>query len=231
MFLIELLMLKDLMIPLVLYLMMKHSSSGHVVLGMALQELCSWRGTRSTYHEYCLHASHVQGANFDKYNYSRGKPYEDGTAICFSCMKLMYVNVNLGPKASQFDLMKDHYDYECSNHRTDFGRARLIQRLWKIFREREPSNARLSWNSLPNDNTPDDKNFLGLTSCKVKNSQTRDQFNLWNAEKIAMYKRCNPSMVYLFLNKKYEEYYIPYDWIGSKKNQLRDRFQKRLLEI
>jgi hypothetical protein len=29
----------------------------------------------------------------------------------------------------------------------------------------------------------------------------------------------------------YKEYIIPYDWIGSKKQQLRYRFQKRLLEL
>ncbi|CAG8705699.1 11657_t:CDS:2, partial [Gigaspora margarita] len=68
---------------------------------------------------YCLHASHVQGMNFDRYNYKRGKPYEGGTAICFSCMKLMHVNVNLGPNTNPFDLMKDHYDHECSKPRTE----------------------------------------------------------------------------------------------------------------
>jgi hypothetical protein len=120
---------------------------------IALQDLIGSGGTRSTYHELCLHASYIQGANFDKYNYSRGKPYENGTAICFRCMKLMHINVNLGPKASQFDLMKDHYDYECSRPqsvydssrpRTEFGCARVIQRLWRNFREREPSDARLA---------------------------------------------------------------------------------------
>ncbi|CAJ0748575.1 3462_t:CDS:2, partial [Entrophospora sp. SA101] len=50
---------------------------------------------RSTFHQYCLHATYTQGANFDKHNYSRGRLYEDGTAICFRCMKLMHVNVNL----------------------------------------------------------------------------------------------------------------------------------------
>ncbi|CAJ0831512.1 9978_t:CDS:2 [Entrophospora sp. SA101] len=62
---------------------------------IALQELCSWGGPRSTFHQYCLHATYTQGANFDKHNYSRGRLYEDGTAICFRCMKLMHVNVNL----------------------------------------------------------------------------------------------------------------------------------------
>ncbi|CAG8813586.1 12071_t:CDS:2 [Gigaspora margarita] len=64
---------------------------------ITLQELLGPGGPHSTYHQYCLHASHAQDTNFDKYNYSRGS------------------------KASQFDLMKDHYDHECSNSQTDFG--------------------------------------------------------------------------------------------------------------
>ncbi|CAJ0841157.1 5050_t:CDS:1, partial [Entrophospora sp. SA101] len=98
---------------------------------IALQELCSWGGPRSTFHQYCLHATYTQGANFDKHNYSRGRLYEDGTAICFRCMKLMHVNVNLGPNVDPFDLMKEHYDHECSRPHTDFGHARLIQRVWR----------------------------------------------------------------------------------------------------
>ncbi|RIB03539.1 hypothetical protein C2G38_2224775 [Gigaspora rosea] len=66
----------------------------------------------------------------------------------------------------------------------------------------------------------EDEKFLGLTYYKVKNPQTRDQFNQWNTEKIAIYRRCNPNMVSYFINNKYKEYYIPYDWISRKKIQL-----------
>ncbi|CAG8653367.1 4532_t:CDS:1, partial [Paraglomus occultum] len=44
---------------------------------MSLQELLGPGAPRSTYHQYCLHASYTQGANFDKYKYSRSRPYED----------------------------------------------------------------------------------------------------------------------------------------------------------
>ncbi|RHZ47954.1 hypothetical protein Glove_564g73 [Diversispora epigaea] len=155
-------------------------------------------------------------------------------------MKLMHVNVNLGPKASQFDLMKDHYDYECSRPqidygysrpRTEFGCARVIQRLWRNFREREPSDARLAWNSLSNDNTPDDKKFLGLTRLYlyaksfwgpeiVKNSQTQKQFNQWHTKWIELYKQCNSNIPLDIYARKYEEYYILYSWTGCKKDQL-----------
>ncbi|RHZ75665.1 hypothetical protein Glove_212g179 [Diversispora epigaea] len=88
--------------------------------------------------------------------------------------------------------------------------AKIIQKFWRRFQEKEPSNVRLAWDSLPNDNTPDDKKFLGSTSRKVKNSTSLDQFNLRKAEQVAMY-RCNPSMLSFILNEEYEEYYIPYD--------------------
>ncbi|CAJ0828600.1 11320_t:CDS:2 [Entrophospora sp. SA101] len=75
------------------------------------------------------------------------------------------------------------------------------------------------WNALRNDNTPNDKKFLGLTPRKVKNPQTRDQFNLWIAEKLAIEY------------KEYKEYYIPYDWIGDKKYQLHDRLHKHVVDL
>ncbi|RHZ61677.1 hypothetical protein Glove_346g89 [Diversispora epigaea] len=40
------------------------------------------------------------------------------------------------------------------------GYARIIQNAWRRFRERVPSNAKLAWNSLPNDGTSEDKKFL-----------------------------------------------------------------------
>ncbi|RHZ81508.1 hypothetical protein Glove_120g82 [Diversispora epigaea] len=84
---------------------------------IALRELLGPEGTCSTYHQYCLHALHVQGVNFDKYNYSRG------------------------PDVQQFDLMKDHYNHECSRPLIDSGHLRIIQQALKDFRERKLSNA------------------------------------------------------------------------------------------
>ncbi|RIB20007.1 hypothetical protein C2G38_2180313 [Gigaspora rosea] len=74
--------------------------------------------------------------------------------------------------------------------------------------KKEPSNAQLAWNSLPNDNTPDDKKFLDLTRCKVKNPQTREQFNQWCTKWILFYKN-NPMMRSSIINRQYKEYYIP----------------------
>ncbi|CAJ0878502.1 9614_t:CDS:2 [Entrophospora sp. SA101] len=99
----------------------------------------------------------------------------------------------------------------------------IIQQAWRNFKKRPESLASKVWNGIRNDNISNDKKFLGLTRHKVKNAQTRDQFNLWKAEQIEMYRKCNSDMIRLFLDRKYEEYYIPYDWIGSKKNQLYER--------
>ncbi|CAG8521940.1 3792_t:CDS:2 [Ambispora gerdemannii] len=98
-------------------------------------------------------------ANFDKYNYCRGKLYEDGTAICFGCMQLMRVNVNLGPEVFLSDLIENHWKTECS--KTHDGYARKIQPAFREFRKRELSNARLAWNSCKNDSIPTEDKFLG----------------------------------------------------------------------
>ena len=128
--------------------------------------------------------------------------------------------------------MISHWDNECDKPKTDFGKARIIQRAWRNYKNRPESLATQAWNAMRDDGTSNDKKFLGLTTCKVKNPQTRDQFNQWRAEQIAMYKRCSsPQMLSYFHNSKYEEYYIPYDWIGRKKTQLRDRFSKRLQQL
>ncbi|CAG8779200.1 17397_t:CDS:1, partial [Acaulospora morrowiae] len=114
------------------------------------------------------------------------------------------------PKASQFDLMKDHYDYKCSKPLTKAGWARIIQNVFRNFREREPSNARLAWNSLANDNFPKDKKYLGMPdSCGM----------------YAIYKG-----IFVRYGNFYDKY-IPQDqyygrgrWSIQKKSQLRDRF-------
>ncbi|RHZ71210.1 hypothetical protein Glove_261g91 [Diversispora epigaea] len=128
------------------------------------------------------------------------------------------------------DLMQEHWDHEYDKPKTDFGKARIIQRTFRRFKERVPSNTRLAWNSLPNDGTPDDEKILGLIPCKVKNPQTQEQFNQWRTKWIELYKN-NPMMRSYIINRQYKEYYIPDNWINSKKSQLRERIRKQLLEI
>ncbi|RIB10730.1 hypothetical protein C2G38_2145923 [Gigaspora rosea] len=131
------------------------------------------------------------------------------------------------------DLMMEHWDHECDKPKTDFGCALIIQRIFHRFKEREPSNARISWNSLANDNTPNEKKFLGLTPRKVKNPISLDQIKMRLNKEYGEYIKKYNRLPYIaeFEISRYQEYIIPYDWIGRKKNQLRNRFQERHLEL
>ncbi|RIB04853.1 hypothetical protein C2G38_2221251 [Gigaspora rosea] len=102
------------------------------------------------------------------------------------------------------DLMLEHWNRDCFRPKTDFG--------------------------LANDNTSDDKKFLGLTPHKVKISQTREQFNQWRTKWIELYKN-NSMMCSSIINTQYQEYYILDNWIECKRSQLLIRFQKRLLKL
>ena len=67
----------------------------------------------------------------------------------------------------------------------------------------------------------------------MKNPQTWNQFNLWIAEKLAMY-RDYPTMYNILHGreyKEYKEYYILYDWIGDKKNQLQQRMSNHVEDL
>ncbi|RIB15568.1 hypothetical protein C2G38_2039253 [Gigaspora rosea] len=196
----------------------------------------------SVYHRFCLFAFYP-GGKLEDFNYYHPKPFKNGTAICFGCWKVICVNVNVKPKKKHHfsrgryvkilepkDLILEHWDRDCFRPKTDFGYARIIQKFWRSFKEKKPSNARLAWNSLANNNTSDDKKFLGLTQHKVKNSQTREQFNQWHTKWIELYKN-NPMMCSSIINRQSKEYYISDNWIECKKSQLLVRFQKRLLEI
>ncbi|RIA99395.1 hypothetical protein C1645_811418 [Glomus cerebriforme] len=67
-----------------------------------------------------------------------------------------------------------------------------------------------------NDDTSDDKKYLGVIPQKIKNHITRQQYNLHNAEKITIInKGYNYSS-----SREYKEYYLPNNWIERKKEQL-----------
>ncbi|CAJ0878940.1 15576_t:CDS:2 [Entrophospora sp. SA101] len=89
------------------------------------------------------------------------------------------------------------------------------------------------WNAVKADIIPDEKKFLGVTPCKLKNPVSLDQFKLRYSKEfsefIKEYNRYPPDIE--FRIRTYEEYYIPYDWIGSKKNQLHDRLQNYVIEL
>ncbi|CAJ0844173.1 6282_t:CDS:1 [Entrophospora sp. SA101] len=208
-----------------------------------LQELVSER-KGSFYHRYCLFGSYGKGRLVD-FDYYRPRIHRSHMAICLDCMKLTKID-DVKPRKSfdygwqrfieiveSKDLMQYHWDHECDKPKTEFGHARIIQRVWRRFQEKEPSNARLARNSLPNDNTPDDKKFLTLIPHKIKNPVSLDQIkirlNKEYAEYIKKYNRFPYNVE--FEVSMYQEYIIPYDWIIRKKKQLRYRFGKCLQQL
>ncbi|RHZ69718.1 hypothetical protein Glove_280g70 [Diversispora epigaea] len=205
-----------------------------------LQELVS-EGKRSVYHVHALFLGFGKG-KFVDHDYYRPRIHKANMAICLDCMKLIRID-NVKPTKkfhnarSRYveiikpeDLMQKHWNNECDKPKTDFGRARVIQRAFRNYKNRPESLATQAWNAMRNDGTLDNEKLLGLTPRKVKNSQTREQFNQWRTKWIELYKN-NPMRRSYIVNRQYKEDYIPDDWIGRKKDQLRYRFQKRLLEI
>ncbi|CAJ0630860.1 3300_t:CDS:2 [Entrophospora sp. SA101] len=78
-----------------------------------------------------------------------------------------------------------------------------------------------------------DKKFLTLIPHKIKNPVSLDQIKIRLNKEYAKYiKKYNRHPYNAeFEISCYREYYIPDNWIDSKKSQLWSRSQKRLLEI
>ncbi|CAG8647691.1 7146_t:CDS:2 [Cetraspora pellucida] len=51
--------------------------------------------------------------------------------------------------------------------------AKVIQRAWRAFKLRPKTWAKLVWNIVRNDDTPDEKKFLGITSRDIRISDNR----------------------------------------------------------
>ncbi|CAG8513676.1 22718_t:CDS:2 [Cetraspora pellucida] len=109
-------------------------------------------------------------------------------------------------------------------------RKRSIYHTHALFlafgKERDPSNAQLAWLSLPNNNTPKEVKFLGLTPHKVKNPIFLDQIKMCLNKEYGKYIKKYNRLPYIaeFKISRYQEYIIPYNWIDRKKNQLWNRF-------
>ncbi|RIB08536.1 hypothetical protein C2G38_2211451 [Gigaspora rosea] len=164
---------------------------------------------------HCLYGG-FGNSKLINHDYYRPRVHKTRMAICLNCWKLIQVN-----------------DEKPKKLKTGDGSAIIIQNAWRRFKERDLSNARLAWLSLPNDNTLDDKKFLGLTPCKVKNPISLDQIKMRFNKEYAKYIKKYNRLPYITESEisTYQEYIILYNWIGRKKNQLRNRFQKRLSEI
>ena len=162
-------------------------------------------------------------------------------AICFGCWKLVKID-DVNPKKSfhysrqryvdylePSDLMVNHWNHECDKPQTLDGHARIIQTAFRNFRQRPNSLANQVWNTVNNDNTPIEKKYSGVVPQKMKNSMTRQQFDLRLAKEIAEYNKY-PNR-YGLPEREYKKYYYPFDWIGSKKNQFRDRLRNHVINL
>ncbi|CAJ0834783.1 2932_t:CDS:1, partial [Entrophospora sp. SA101] len=134
-------------------------------------------GKFSVYHRFALFASFGQG-KFVNFDYYRPKIHKSHMAICFGCWKLVKID-DVNPKKSfhysrqryvdylkPSELMISHWDNECDKPKTDFGKARIIQRAWRNYKNRPESLATQVWNALKTDDYPNDKKFLGITPQK-----------------------------------------------------------------
>ena len=143
-------------------------------------------------------------------------------AICFDCWKLVKIT-DVKPKKTYFsgwrrygyeikseDLMKYHWDNECSKAKTENGCAKLIQRAYRNYRKRPVSLAKQIWEAVRNNNTPKEKKFLYMPDREI---------------------RCTVNMdIWYSIDGWYRPYHVPldqfYDYISyskHKRRQLSDR--------
>ena len=106
----------------------------------------------SVYHRLCLFASFGKG-KFVNFNYYRPRIHKSHMAICFGCWKLIKIDDVQPKKSFHFtrnryveiiepdDLMQKHWDHKCDKPKSRDGYARIIQRAFGRFQEKEPSNA------------------------------------------------------------------------------------------
>ncbi|GBB95945.1 hypothetical protein RclHR1_02650016 [Rhizophagus clarus] len=189
-------------------------------------------GYESYYHLFCLFGSSRQGITKTYYStyevkelvigYHRPNIHNSKMAICFDCWKLAKIP-DVKPKKTYFagwgrygyeiepeDLMKHHWDNECSKAKTEDGSARLIQRAYRNYRKRPISLAKQVWEAVRNDNTPRKKKFLDMPSREIYCTVNLD---IWYS-----------------INGSYRPYNVPldqfYDYISyskHKRRQLSDR--------
>jgi len=121
-------------------------------------------GHGSYYHVFCLFGSSGQGVTKTYYcnyegrevtiGYHRPNIHNSKMAICFDCWKLVKTT-DEKPKKTYFsgwrrygyevkpeDLIKHHWDNECSKAKTQDGSARLIQRAYQNYKKQPETFAK-----------------------------------------------------------------------------------------
>ena len=191
-----------------------------VSVRIRLQELLA-NQRFSVYHRHCLFAGFGNGKMVNS-DYHRPRINKSNMAIYFDCWKLVKIT-NIKPKKTYFsgwrrygyeikseDLMKYHWDNECSKAKTPDGSAQIIQRAYRNYKKRPETFAKRVWEVVRNDNTPKEKKFLSMPGREI---------------------RCTVNMdIWYSIDGGYRPYHVPqnqlYDYISyskHKRRQLSDR--------
>ena len=178
---------------------------------------------RSVYHVHCLYAGFGKGKVTDD-RYYRPRIHKSQMAICFDCWKLVKV-IDVKPKKTYFDgwrrygyeiksedLMKYHWDNECSKTKTKDGGARLIQNAYRNYKSRPKTLAKRVWEAVRNDNTPEDKKFLNMPNSDYRYSV---EFGIFVKEK--------------GFHSRHTVLYDAKSWSDHKRHQLADRLSRQEL--
>ena len=133
----------------------------------------------SVYHYHNLFARFRNGKMNNSYAYRQLRIHKSNMAICFDCWKLVKI-ADVKPKKTYFDgwrrygyevkpedLMKHHWDNECSKAKTQDGSAHLIQRAYQNYKKQPETFAKWVWKAVRNDNTPKEKKFLDMPGRKI----------------------------------------------------------------
>ncbi|GES87134.1 hypothetical protein GLOIN_2v1770221 [Rhizophagus clarus] len=107
-------------------------------------------------------------------DYHRPNIHNSKIAICFDCWKLAKIP-DVKPKKTYFagwkrygyeikpeDLMKHHWNNECSKAKTEDESVWLIQRTYRNYKKKPISLAKQIWEAIRNNNTPRKKKFLDM---------------------------------------------------------------------
>ncbi|PKY58358.1 hypothetical protein RhiirA4_512204 [Rhizophagus irregularis] len=191
-----------------------------VSVRIRLQELLA-NQRFSVYHLHCLFAGFGNGKMVNS-DYHRPRINKSNMAICFDCWKLVKIT-DIKPKKTYFsgwrrygyeikseDLMKYHWDNECSKAKTPDGSARIIQRAYRNYKKQPETFAKRVWEAVRNDNTLKEKKFLNMPSRGI---------------------RCTVNLdIWYSIDGLYRPYHVPqdqlYDYISyskHKRRQLSDR--------
>src|ERR1041384_5886919 len=176
----------------------------------------------SVYHRHCLFAGFGNGKMVNS-DYHRPGINKSNMTICFDCWKLVKIT-DIKPKKTYFsewrrygyevkseDLMKHHWDTECSKAKTKDGAVRIIPNAYRNYKRRPETLAKRVWEAVRNDNTPKDKKFLNIPNSDYRYSM---KFGIFVKEGF---------------HSRHAVLYDAKSWSDHKRRQLADRLSRQEL--